>query len=90
MRGKLYRFVVAIVAAIVALANNLFGAHLNQSDVLGFVLTALGLILAEAHVDNAKASSSFLNGFQQALIQLAKVIGEAKSSGGPTSNGSAS
>jgi uncharacterized protein (DUF697 family) len=45
------RVVTAVVAALVALLNGLFGWHLTNADVLAVVLPLIGLVLAEAHVE---------------------------------------
>jgi hypothetical protein len=94
-----YRLVIALVAALVAFANSWFGAHLSAADVTAFVLTAIGLILAEAHVEQGKARAKAAQSRAQQegnLILLAErilaeigrqVLGGAASGGSAGQNG---
>jgi hypothetical protein len=75
-----------VVAALVSVANAVFGWHLSTTDILGIVLPLVGLALAEAHIAHGKASgqgasgyvSELLSGVEKALPSLMSAVQQAQ------------
>jgi hypothetical protein len=53
MDARTIQIVTAVATALVSLLNGALGWHLNAADVLGVVLSGVGLVLALAHVEAA-------------------------------------
>ena len=82
MQGKVYRFLVAFVAAFVAFADSAFGWHLRAQDVLGVVLTAIALIVGESHVqakrEESRSNAQMMDQLRDFLNSMLVVLGEVK------------
>ena len=80
-------YLFPVLGAAVPLANAAFGWHLQAADVIaatGALVTLGGLV---AHVEASGNGGALLQQVQTALDDVAKVLGEIKSSG---SSGNAS
>jgi hypothetical protein len=74
-------FVSGIVAALVPVANQLFGWHLDQGTVLTIVLGLIAIALAEVGHAHAKTRANVAGDVTQVLKALPQLISELNKDG---------
>jgi len=74
--------VSSVVAALVGVANAVFGWHLTTPDILGIVLPLIGLALSEAHIAHGKAGQvNVAATMSQVMESVLKAIHDAQGQG---------
>jgi len=80
--------VASIVAALVGVANAVFGLHLSAPDLLGIILPLIGLALAEAHIAHGQAEHVNITATLTEVLEAAlKAIQDAQGTTGSGSTG---